>query len=260
MKSSIRVKFAATPLAALCLAPLSCLAQGNQGNLFELVDVVVKPGMTAKFEEGIKQVNAYARSHGDTTGTGVFQVMYGPEEGNIDVLIPFRWENEDNPPSYEAGLQQAIAKNLEPYLSSAHTQLVRELPNLGNHPAANAAPQKYYEVISVRVKPGRMDDFLAAVGQLSTAEQKFNPGPNPVLIYTTVAGGDANEVVVAIGHPTFADFARQGKSNTEVLTAAYGAPAARAVVNSLDNTIATEQVTIVRYRPELSFAPNGQGQ
>src|SRR6185437_7684203 len=201
-----------------------------------------------KFEQGMKQLDAYARSHGDTTGWGSYEVMYGQEDGNIDVLIPFKWENPDNPPSYEAGLQQAIAKDVEPYITSAHSQLVRELTNLGNHPAANGPPQKYYEVIDLRIKPGRMNDFMAAVGQLSAAENKFNAGPNPVLIYTTVAGGDANDVTVAIGHPNFADIGKEGKSDIEVLTSAYGGQAASSVMHSLEDTIATEEVTIARYR------------
>ncbi len=257
MTSIKQLKLAAISLTSLCLAPLSCLAQAEQAALYEVVHAVAKPGMTAKLEEGLKQVNAYAGSHGDTTGTGVFEVLYGPDEGNLEILIPFKWENEDNPPSYEAGLGQSIAKNVEPYLTSAHTQLVRQMPNLGNRPA-NATPSKYYELLNLKIRPARMDAFLAAVGQLSTAEQKFNPSPNPVIVYTTVAGGDADAVAVAIGHPNFADFGHQQKSATEVLTAAYGAPAAHAILDALDETIANEQVTIVKYRPDLSFTPSGQ--
>lgn len=260
MKSIKMLKSAAIPLAALCLAPLAGLAQSDQGAVYEVVTIVVKPGMTAKFEQGMKQLEAYARSHGDTTGWSSFEIMYGPDDGNIDVLVPFKWESQDNPPSYEAGLQAAISKEVLPYVTSAHSQLVRELPNLGNHPASNGTTEKYYEVIDLRIKRGRMNDFMAAVGQLSTAEQKFNPGPNPVEIYTTIAGADANDVTVAIGHPSFADIGRQGKSDTEVLTSAYGGAAASSVMHSLDDTIASEQVTIARYRPELSYAAGGQSQ
>jgi hypothetical protein len=256
MKSIKLAKSASIPLIALCCAPLACIAQSDQGTVYEVVTVVVKPGMTAKFEQGMKELDAYARSHGDTTGWSSFEIMYGPEDGNIDILVPFKWENQDNPPSYEAGLQEAINKNVRPYASSSHTELVRELPNLGNHPASSGPPKKYYEVIDLKIKPGRMNDFMAAVGQLSTAEQKFNPGPNPVEIYTTVAGGDANEVTVAIGHPTFADIGQQGKSDIEVLTSAYGGQAASSIMHELEDTIATEEVTIARYRPELS----SQGQ
>jgi hypothetical protein len=246
---------AAIPLAALCLAPLSCLAQGNQGSLVEVYTLVVKPGMTAKFEQGMKQVAAYAQSHGDTTGWSAFEIMYGANVGNIDILVPFKWENVDSPPSYETGLGQAITKNVDPYLASFRSSLMRQLPNLGNPAAANSG-QKFWEVIDVRIRPGKADDFLAAVGQLSEAEKKFNAGPNPVEIFETVAGGDADDVTVAIGHPSFADFGHQGKSNIEVLTQAYGAPAALSIENSLSNTIASEQVTIARYRPDLSLTTN----
>ncbi len=259
MNSMKRLKSAAIPLAAMCLAPLACLAQDSQGTLYRVVTAVVKHGLTAKFEQGVKQVNAYLQSHGDTTSHTTFEVMYGPDEGNIVLLIPFKWEDEDNPPSYADGAGQLVAKSVSPYLSSAHTVLVRELPNLGNPPAANAAVQKYYEVVDLTVKPGKMDDFLAALGQLSAASLKSNPGPNPVLIYRTVAGGDADEITVAIGHPDFADFGRPaGKSNIEVLTEAYGGAAALAIENSLSNSIASVHITIARYRPDLSFTASGQ--
>lgn len=253
-------KCAAIPFAALCLAPLSCLAQSDQGNVFEVVTLVAKPGMTAKFEQGLKQVYAYAQSHGDTNTVSAFEVMYGPDDGNVVLLIPFKWDSVDHPPSYEAGIGPVIAKNIDPYVSSAHTSLMRILPKLGNPPPANAAPQKFYEVITVRIKPGKGDDFLAAVGQLSTAEEKYNPGPNPVEIFETVAGGDADEVVVAIGHPNFADIGHQGKSNMEVLTQAYGGPVALAIENLLSSAIAHEEVTIDRYRADLSYTPSGGGQ
>ncbi len=252
------LEFAAISLAALSLAPLSCLAQSNQGALVEVHTLVVKPGTTAKFEQGVKQVAAYAQSHGDTTGWSAFEVMYGPDQGNIDILVPFKWENVDNPPSYSAGLGEAIVKNVVPYLVSSRSGLVRILSDLSTLPAPNSAPQKFWEVVSVRIKPGKGDDFLATVGQLAAAEKKFNAGPNPVEIFETVAGGDADDVTVAIGHPNFADFGHQGKSNVEVLTQAYGAPAALSIESSLSNTIASEQVTIVRYRPDLSLTTSGQ--
>jgi len=251
---------AAIPFAALCFAPLSCLAQSDQGNLFEVVTLVAKPGMTAKFEQGLKQVYAYAKSHGDTNPVSAFEVMYGPDDGNVILLIPFKWDNVDHPPSYEAGIGPVIEKNLDPYVSSAHTSLMRILPKLGNPSPANSAPQKFYEIITVRIKPGKGDDFFAAVGQLSAAEEKYNPSPNPVEIYETVAGGDADEVVVAIGHPSFVDIGHEGKSNMEVLTQAYGSPAAISIENLLSSTIAREDVTIDRYRADLSYTPSGGGQ
>lgn len=254
------LEFAVISLAALCLAPLACLAQGSQENLYEVVSVVVKPGMTAKFEEGIKEVHAYSEKHGNTTGNEAFQVMYGPAGGEIDILIPFEWANEDNPPSYAAGIRRAIEEDVQPYVSSVHMRLVRGLPDVGNPPAANAPPENYYEVINLVIKPARMNDFMAAVEQLSAAERKFNRQSNPVLIYTTVAGGDANHVTVAVGHPNFADFGRQEKSNVEVLTEAYGAQAASAIMDSLEDSVASEDVTIVRYRPDLSYMPSGQGR
>jgi len=253
------LKFAAIPLASLCLAPLACFAQGNQGELVEVVTVVAKPGMSAKVEQGIKQVNAYAQSHGDTTGTSAFEVMFGPNEGNIIILIPFKWESVDNPPSYEAGLDATIEKVIDPYVVSAHSTLVRQMPKLGN-PGSGNAPEKYYEVLELRTRPGRSADFMAGVTQLSAAEQKFNQQPNPVLIYEEVAGGNADDIVVAIGHPTFADFGTPGKSNTEVLTAAYGGAAARSIIDTLENSIASEENYIVAYRPDLSLTPAGQGK
>jgi hypothetical protein len=254
------LKSAAIPLAALSLAPLSCLAQSDQGTVFEVVSLVLKPGMTAKFEQGMKQVSAYAQSHGDTTGATAFQVMFGPNDGNIVFLIPFKWENVDHPPSYEAGLGQVISKNIDPYVSSSHTSLIRLMPKLGNPAQANGTPEKFYEVLDLKIKPGRGADFIAAVTQLTEAEQKYNPGPGPVEVYEEVSGGDADDVTVAIGHPNFADFGKPEKSDTEVLTQAFGAAAARSIINELESTIVSEENFFVRYRPDISYIPSGQGQ
>ena len=252
------IKLLTVPLAALCFAPLACLAQGNQGTLYEVISVVVKPGMTAKFEQGMKQLSAYAQSHGDTNGTAAFEVMFGANAGNIIILVPFKWESLDHPPDYEAGLDQAIAKDVEPYLSSVHTSLARSMPKLGNPPAANATPETCYEVIQVEVKPGKMDDFMASLAQITEAEHKANSQTNPVIVYEEESGGDAYEVTVAIGHPDFADFGRPpAKSNFEALSAAYGVPAARSTMSALYGSIASEQNFIVRYRSELSFTPGG---
>lgn len=260
MSSTKPLKSAAILFAAACLAPLTCLAQGNPGTMYEVITQVIKPGMTTKFEQGAKDVVAYAQSHGDTTGASSFETVNGPNMGNVVVLAPYQWADQDNPPSYEAGLEQVIAKNVGPNLSSLQISIVRLLPNLGSPAPANATPQKYYQVISLGIKPGKMTEFLAAATQLSAAENKVNPQPNPVLIYQLVSGGDPNEIIVAIGHPDYADFGKPGKSNSEVLREAYGEDVATSVIASLDNSVASEQISISRYRPELSIIASGQGK
>ncbi len=255
------LKRTALPLAAMCLAPLACLAQTSTGTTDLVVTETPKPDMTAKYEQGVKDVDAYAQSHGDTTGSAAFAVVTGPQRGTIVILSPFRWADADHPPSYEAGLQREIAKNIDPYLATPYRlSFVQSLPNLGNPGQANGGPDKYYEVITLQIKPGKMNDFLAAVTQISSAEQKNNPSPNPVIFYQLLFGGDASEITVAIGHPNLADFGRAGKSIDEVLRETYGGDVATSVMVSLDGSIASEENEIVEYRPDLSFTPSGNGK
>lgn len=254
------LKSTVIPLAAMCLAPLACLAQASPGTTYLVITETPKSDMTAKFEQGVKDVDAYARSHGDTTGSGAFYVVTGPQRGTLVILSPFQWAQQDRPASYEAGLDSVITKNVLPYLASPYgLSFVQVLPNIGNPGPANATPEKYYEVITLRIKPGRMGDFLAAVSQISSAERKENPSSNPVIFYQLLFGGDANGITVAIGHPNLADFAPTGKSMDDVLREAYGGEVTSSIVSALDNSIASEENEIVEYRPDLSFTPGGQG-
>lgn len=259
MNRAKSLKLAVLPLTALCFSPLVCLAQGNSPSLFEVITEVVKPGMTAKFEHGVKDVDAYAQSHGDTTGTSAFEVIDGPQDGNIIILVPFHWADRDHPGAYSAGLDQVAVKEVEPYLSSAQGGITEILPNLGTAAPANTPPEKYYELIQLEIKPGKMDDFLAAVRQISDAERKVNPQSSPVSFFAEVSGGDANQITVSIGHPDFADFGRPGKSILQVLREAYGEDSASTVWRALNDSIASEHNTIIQYRPDLSFTPSGQG-
>jgi hypothetical protein len=245
------------PFAALCLAPLACFAQAAPSTITEFITQVPKPGMTAKLEDGIKAVEAYAKSQAAPTTFTTFEVMDGPQRGSIVVLTPFSWAAMDNPPSYAAGIQREVDKSVNPYLSSLLVSTAEVVPTLGIVPAANTPPAKYYQVINLDIKPGCMNDFISAVTQVTAAEHKQNPSSNAVLIYREVSGGDANRVTVAIAHPTAADFGAAGKSIDQVLRETYGEEAAASVSRLLDGSIAHEENFVVRYRPELSYTPSG---
>jgi hypothetical protein len=261
MSSTKPIKSAAITFGVMCLVPLACFAQGSPGNTIEVVSQMPKPGMTAKFEQGVKEVDAYAQSHGDTTGTQSFEVRTGPDAGEIDILVPFNWADQDHPPSYMAGVNSTAVKSVEPYTSYVRFSLMDLLPNLGSPAPASAPPTKYFEVIDFVIKPGRMGAFLAAVRQITDAEHTKNPQPtSPVYIYAERSGGDANAITVAIGHPSMADFARPGKSIPEVLREAYGEDEATVIWEAFENSIASEHNFIAQFRPDLSLTPNGQGQ
>jgi hypothetical protein len=258
MSPSKLLKSAAIPLAALCLAPPAALAQGNSGQTYQVLQETVKPGAAAQFEQGVKQVDAWAGGHGDTVGTSAYEIVTGPDTGNIVVLVPLDWTSMDHPPSYEAGLDREATKVVEPYIASLQRSIVQVLPNLGNVPPANTPPEKYYQIIQLTIKPGKMNDFIATVARISAAESKENPSPNPFIVYAQQYGGSPNLVTIAIGHPSWVDFARRGKPMADVLRQAYGATAASSLTDTLDSTIADEQIQIVVYRPDLSFIPGGQ--
>ncbi len=193
-------------------------------------------------------------------GTQAYEVTDGPNQGQVVVLVPLNWGDQDHPASYQAGLGSVATKSVEPYTSSVVFQLVDLLPQLGNPGPANAQPMPYYEVEQYIIKPDKMGAFLAAVAQITAAERKENPGSNPVSIFAARSGGNANEITVSIGHPNMADFAKPGKSVFETLRLAYGDEAGIAIYRSAEEAVASEQDYIVRYRPDLSYIPNGQAQ
>lgn len=260
MSPSKLLKSAAIPLAALCLAPLSVLAQGNSSATYQVFQETVKPGMTAQFVQGVKQIDAWAASHGDTNGSSAFQIVTGPQTGQFVVLSAVDWNTMDHPPSYAAGLSREATKAVDPYMASFQRSVVRVIPNVGNVPSAATPPEKYYQIISLTIKPNKMSDFVAALTRISAAESKENPSPNPFIVYDQLYGGPGGQVTIAIGHSTWADFGRAGKPMAEVVREAYGADAATSLIRTLDRSIAITDVEIAVYRPDLSFTPGGQGQ
>jgi hypothetical protein len=259
LKMSSRNLYRATLIsfAALSLAPLAASAQGAPGPMTQVISAVIKPGMSAKFEEGLKTVEAYIKAQGGTDAISTFVVLDGPQMGSYVTLLPVNWAQRDTPPAYAAELQRQIEKNIVPYQASVVSSLTQVATNLGTLPPASAPPMKYYQVIDLDIRPDRMNDFIAAVAEISAAEHKQNPSTNPVLIYFEVSGGDANRVTVAIGHPTWADFAVAGKSIQQVLREFYGEQAGSSVARQLDSSIAHEENFVVQYRPDLSYVPSG---
>lgn len=260
MKPLNRLKYAALPLCALGLVPLACLAQGSPEPTYEVITETIKPGMTAKVEQGIKAVDDYAQSHGDRVGSQAFQVVTGPNMGQLIILAAFNWATADQTPSYEAGLDRVVTQRVAPYLSNLVFGLTDVLPQLGNPPPAGSPPMKYYEVDQLVIEPARMSAFLTAIASVSAAERKENPSTNPVIVYRTRSGGNPNEITFAFGHPSLADFAKPGISVLAALQKARGDDAASVINRSLSEAIASEQTFIVEYRPDLSYTPSGQGQ
>lgn len=253
-------KYTALPLAALCLAPLACLAQGSAPQTFEVLTETIKSGMTTQVAQGIKAVDDYAQSHGDPVGTSAYEVVTGPNMGQIVILVPFDWATEDQTPSYAAGLNRVATQKVEPYLSNLVFQLADLLPQYGNPAPANSTPMKYYQVEQYVIKPDQMGAFLAAIADLTAAERKENPSSTPVSIFRGRSGGNPNEITIAIGHPSLADIAKGGKSTFEALREAYGDEAAIAIWNSAEKSIASEDDYLIQYRPDLSYVPSGHGQ
>jgi len=260
MNRSALLKSAALPLAALLLAPLACLAQGSAEHTYEVFTETIKPGMTAKVEQGIKAVDDYAQSHGDPVGSEAYQVVTGPNMGQLVILAAFDWATADQTPSYAAGLDRVVQQRVEPYLSNLVIQLSDLLPQYGSPAPAGSTPMKYYDVEQYVIKPDRMGAFLAAIAGLTGAEHKENPGSSPVYVYAPRSGGNANEITIAIGHSSIADFAKPGMSTFQALQKAYGDQVAIAIWNSAMKSIVSENDEIIEYRPDLSYVPSGQGQ
>jgi hypothetical protein len=253
MRPTTLLKYVLLPLAATCLAPLACLAQGSPETTIEVLTEMPKPGMTAKFEEGVKAVDAYAQSHGDTAGTAALEVIDGPNAGQINILLDFNWADEDRTPSYAAGLGRVAVQKVEPYLAWDHAMLWDLLPALSHMPPANSPTAKYYERINLVIKPSAMGDFMAGLRQLASTAKADTAYYE---VYVERSGGNADAVVIAIPHTSMADFARSGDSPFERLRKAYGEQSV-AIWSSVQRAVASEQDDIVRYRPDLSFIPSG---
>ena len=104
------------------------------------------------------------------------------------------------------------------------------------------------------VKPSGMLAFNDALKEITAALDKANY-PVHSSWYRLVSGGEGPHYVLVTARNSFADFEPPEKGLEAVLTEAYGAPKAVALMKEVLSNTERVYTEIIRYRPDIGYVP-----
>jgi hypothetical protein len=212
----------------------------------------VKPGMEAKFEEGLKRHNDFHRRLGDPMALSTCQVESGPNTGAyVRIAGERHWKDFDAEAANAKADAADTAVNTDPYIASAETLYYRLLPDVSR---MRESPAAMYAIAFYHVKFGKTDDFVRAIGKISEGIGKTQ-WPVHYAWFALVNGGDAPEFVLSMPRDKWADFAPPEKPFDKMLEEAYGRSEAESILETFDHSVSGVSSEIIGCRADLSYAP-----
>ncbi|HEY6769362.1 MAG TPA: hypothetical protein VI386_31855 [Candidatus Sulfotelmatobacter sp.] len=236
----------------LAVAPL--FAQ-EKGTLVSIEFQKIKSGMLPQYEAGRKQKAAWHKQQNDTQPLLVWETISGEDTGTFLVgRLNQHWADLDKPAvSDEADLAE-FQKVVGSYVDSIVTRYYDYVPKISN--SSNEMPQKFSEILSFKVRSGKVSDFRSAISRIFDATQKTK-WPVTYEWYVLVNGGDNGVFVLSFPHKNWADFEDKPtvKPFRDMLKEAFGQEEADSIVDRLDRSIEKQTSSIIQFRPELSYLP-----
>jgi hypothetical protein len=238
-------------------------AQTQEGYLDVLI-CKVKPDKRADFDGlGKKVADANRRHKGDTFLAA--QTEYG--EQNTVMFVSTR-ENyaaiEKGSTAFMAAMKEAyggpgvtqILQDVDKCLISSRTELRRRRwdlsMNVPSDPAAvfkTIGEARWLRTQSIRVRPGRTDDFEAQVKAVKAAREK-TPGPIS-LVSQAVLGQQGTVFYISTLRSSLAEFDKTPPPLRELL----GASGYEQFQKANLEDIQSNEITLYRFLPDLSSAP-----
>jgi hypothetical protein len=239
------VKAPAKPQAAAKPAP--------KREMIQVTVVKVKPDLLNEWlefqkNETIPMLKKAGAIRRDAWQTGIFG-----ESGMYAFVVPiesFDQYDGDNPPLRALGADgaRAYAEKNRRFLVSSHTYADQTRPDLG-YEVKMSGPPKLALLSNVRIALGKGADYEALVkSDVLPVMRKARLG---YAVSQTVLGGDINEFTTLIFYDTFADIGK-GHPFDRIL----GADGSRQLTAKAVGIVTHVERSIVRYVPELSFAPH----
>ena len=232
-------------------------AQQKPAHIMGIEFQTPKNGMTKKYEEGRKDKAKWHRERKDPRPLMVWETMTGEHTGTFIVGQPaVTWKEMDTPPISDDEDQAKWEQTMGQYVESLVTHYYEYQPGW-SWPSTDKMPPKFAEVITFNVKQGKFDAFVADVKKINAAITKAKYGSH-YNFYTLSFGGKAGTVVLVVDHPNYADFAEPDKPFDKMLEESLGTKAAAtALMAHLDTTIDSTESQIIKFRPDLSYIPDG---
>lgn len=241
------------PMASALLLAHASLAQNNQpAPELSLVTIYkIKPDMRAEFEAGQKELSAAYRK-AEVPSRMVMQTVLGDLLGYVSVTPLSKFADMDGTSPVVRALGQEEAARLLRRVGATFTSAQRlvsvDRPDLSIM-TSNEQPGETALVIGITAAPGRMMDLEAIMkGELMAACKKA--GVKHMWVSDVIFGGEGGMKVVVVPVEKMAAF--DLKSPME---RALGAEGARKLEAKMSTTIAHEEFSVLRMRPDLSHVP-----
>jgi hypothetical protein len=220
--------------------------------MIQVTVVKVKPDLLNEWlefqkNETIPMLKKAGATRRDAWQTGIFG-----ESGMYAFVAPIENFNQydgDNPPLRALGADgaRAYAEKNRRFIVSSHTYADQTRPDLG-YELKMSGPPKLALLSNIQIALGKGSDYEALIkSDVLPVMRKARLG---YAVSQTVLGGDINEFTTLIFYDTFADIGK-GHPFDRIL----GADGSRQLTAKAVGIVTHVERSIVRYVPELSFAP-----
>ena len=227
------------------------------GTLASIEFQKVKGSNVPQYEAARKQKAAWHKQQKDPLPLLVWEIMSGDETGTFVVgRFDQHWSDYDHPVVTDEADLAEFQKVVGSYVDSVTTRYYDYLPKISNA-TGDTGPQKFSEIITFEVRPGKGSAFRSAIDRIYEGTVKTKWAVNYGW-YALVNGGKAGTYVLSIPHKNWADFEDNPnvKPFRDMLKEAFGQQEADSIVDRLDDSISKETSEIIEYRPDLSYLPS----
>ena len=213
-----------------------------------------KPG--ADFEAAAKAHFAWHKQQNDTWSYSLFQVISGERTGEyIGGTFGHDWKDFDEHAKFEQADMANARETLFPAIESFKTSYWLYRRDLSLNVPEQSGPDPLVEVITFYLKP---DAWMPAVEdvikKVNDAAKKSNYSIHGGW-YQLLNGDDGSQLVLTVGHKTWADMQPPNKTFEAMLAEVYGADATHSLFKTFDGSLRRSRSEIIQYRPDLSYLP-----
>ncbi len=240
----------------MLLAGMSSLAQEKPGTIASLEFQTPKSGMAQQYQAGRKQKVAWHNQQKDSQPLMVWETVAGDNTGTYIVgRLGQHWADLDKPSVPDQADLDEYNKVIGSYVQSLVTRYYEFLPKVSK-PLDSSTPSKFAEINTYVLRPGKSEEFRAAIGKITEAIEKTK-WPVHYEWYSLASGGRAGTFVLVIPHANWADFEDKPdmKPFPEMLKEAFGQAEAESLTKQVSSSTETETSEIVQFRPDLSYLP-----
>lgn len=242
---------------AAFVSAVSVFAQEKPGTVAMVLTVTPKDGAYQKLEQALKTHYQWHASQKDDYAWFVWEVATGEHVGNFVVgTFGHHWKDLDTRTAFDKADDENFFANVLPLTSAVVPAFYALIPE-ASRPAGGKEPTPMSQLTFYFIKPAGISEFNDALKEIKAALDKANY-PVHFNWYRLVSGGEGPRYVIATARNNFADFEPLDKSLEDVITEAYGAPKAVALLHSIRSNTVRIYTEILRYRPEIGYVPTAK--